>query len=376
METCFRCERSEKEVRLLDAIYENDVVKICERCAVVEDILILRRPSTSQLKESEKSYSVYQRLKKLSGGVEKKEKHESILDKIRKLDENPELEQPEEKKPFNLVDNFNWHVTRARRNRGLSQKQLGWALGESEAAVKMIEKGELPEESEKLIKKLEQFLQIKIRERTEDEIEEERRKEREKEKFKIKLLEEEPEFEVPIKPIIEEEDIDELDVVTNRGEPEGAESVDEFEEIEQEKNPVKVLSFKPEVMRGITISDLKRLKEEKEKEERLLATEEERKRALQAESFIRDLEKEEKRKRELRERIASEMKDIALGKETVEEKRKMLNKAMEKVSKVEGKKKEEKAEKKEYIPSIFELMEKKKERDKEKLVGDEIELEE
>ncbi len=375
MECCFRCEKNEKETRLLDAIYENDIVKICERCAVVEDIPIIRKPTTSQLREVERSQTVYQRLKRMSGEDEKKKKHESILDKIRKLDEHPELEKPEEKKPFNLIDNFHWYVARARRNRGLSQKQLAWALGESETAIKMIEKRELPEDPEKFIRKIEQFFQIKIRERSYEEVEVEKRRAEEKRKFRLptseKLEEAGQKIEAePIKPIVQEPEVDELDIIDVTSD---RNVFEEIEETEKKSSPTQILTFKPEVMKNLTVADLKEMKEEREREERLLALEEERKKALQAESIVKELEAEERRKKELRERIAGEMKDIALGKqkkESVREKREMLNSALGKMSEIGTEKKE-----KEHVPTIWELAEKKKEKP-EKMTGDEIELEE
>lgn len=389
MAVCFRCERDGKEVKLNDAIYENDIVKVCERCAIIESIPVIRKPTTSQLKEAERNYSVYQRLKRLSGEEEPEHKHESVIEQIRELDENPELELPE-KKPFNLIDNFQWHVTRARRNKGLSQKQLAWMLGESETAIKMIEKSELPEDSEKLIRKLEQFFQIKIRERTEEEIEEDKeRLERLREKSKIPVVEtDETDVEPaePIKPLIEEPKLDETDVVSSIAsgrEIEEKEVEEGMEEpILEDKMPAKVLSFKPEVLESLTVSDLKQMKNGKERDERLSAVEEERKRALQAEKMIREIEDEDKKKQELRDKIASEMKDIATGKkvergepESIEEKKEMIDRARVKVAmKPEEKEKLEKEKpEKEKVPTIYELMEKKKEKEKEKITGREIE---
>lgn len=332
MEQCFRCEKSRKEVKLSDAIYENDLVKVCERCAVTENVPILRRPSTSQLKAAERSEGVYQRLKRLSGQQERERSHESVLDEIKKLDENPDLEKPDKEKPFNLVDNYHWHVTRARRNRGLSQKQLAWALGESETALRMVERGELPEEPEKLIRKLEQFFQIHLRERTTEEIEWEIRKKEEKSM---------PQSEVePIHPILEE-DVQAEDLI----------KVEKTEEIEEsvEKRPAQVLKFKPELMDNITIADLKKIKDEKEAEEQV---EHER--------------LEEIKKKEMMERVGQEMKNIALGKEkeSISEKREMLNKAMQKTVK----------EEKEEVPTIYELFEKKRDKEKTKLEEEKLKM--
>jgi len=390
MEQCYRCEKTEKEVRLSDAIYENEIVKICERCAILEGIPIIKKPTTSQLKDSERSYSVYQRLKRISGSDKKEEKHESILDQLRKLEEHPELEEPEEKRPFNLIENFHWHLMRERRNRGLSQKQLGWAIGESEAAIKMIEKQELPEDADKLIRKLEQFLQIRLRERTALEIEEEERKRREKLRGAYKIPDaetEELESETisfqelePIKPLIREPELDELDIAAiASGRKVNEEDEWGLEEPEEERiiEPARILTFKPEALQGIKIADLKTLKEERERTERLESLEEKRKIALQADSLVRSMSGEEgenRRKQELKEQVASEMKDFATGKthwrgeeESIEEKKKILSKAVGSLGKKEEKKKER-------VPTIYELSEKKKQKDEDAMTGSEIEL--
>ena len=54
-----------------------------------------------------------------------------------------------------------------RRRKGLSQAQLAEVLGESEAVIQMIEKANLPENAGVLVKKLEQFFQIRLRKITE-----------------------------------------------------------------------------------------------------------------------------------------------------------------------------------------------------------------
>ncbi|OGJ20036.1 hypothetical protein A3K73_03955 [Candidatus Pacearchaeota archaeon RBG_13_36_9] len=331
MARCFRCEREAKEVKLSDALYENDLVKVCERCAITENIPVLRKPSTSQLKAAERSQGVYERLRRLSGNWEPEKVSKSMLSEIRKLDEHPELEKPDSS-PFNLIRNFHWHVMRARRNRGMSLSHLARAIGESESALKMVEKGELPEESEKLIKKLEQFFQIRIREVDEEELERERRKKQASLAPSSEIVSE------PIKPILEEE-LEEGDLVQMRAE--------ELQE-EKEKRPARVLKFKPELMDNITIADLKKIKDEKEQEERL-----------------ERIEQGEAEQKEFRNKVGQEMKNLALGGvESMEEKRAMLNRAIRGIG-------EEKKEEK--VPSIAELAEKKKDKEKTALEKEKME---
>lgn len=163
MEKCIRCNVREDEVKLFDAIYNGRMGFICERCAIIENIPVIKKPDTSQLKESEQAVGVMDRMKRLSG-IKNTEKDETFFreDELNELDENPELERPEKEK-LNLVNHFHWDIMKNRRRKGLTHQQLAETLGESEIAVAMIEKGKLPENADSLINKLEQYFQVKLR---------------------------------------------------------------------------------------------------------------------------------------------------------------------------------------------------------------------
>ncbi len=169
---CSVCGVSRKKVRLLDVISSKGIVKICEACAKAEDMPILRRPTTFQLKESEKKppgiydmLSSVRRQKKESleefGKKYEKTKTETTLKEI--VDKKYEMMVSEEKKPrLELVDNFHWIVMRARRLKKLTQEQLAQEISESSAAIKMAEQGILPEDDYRLVNKLEAFLGINL----------------------------------------------------------------------------------------------------------------------------------------------------------------------------------------------------------------------
>jgi len=164
MEKCVRCDIDGERVRLFDAIYLGKVEKICERCSIIENIPLIKRPDALKLKESERG-RVYDRMRRLSGMEEQHKREDGLFrgDRLRQLDTKPELEIPEKNK-LNLIDHFDWEIMRNRRRKGLSHEQLAQALGgESAIAIAMIEKGKVPENAENLIKKLEQFFQIRLR---------------------------------------------------------------------------------------------------------------------------------------------------------------------------------------------------------------------
>jgi len=213
---CSICGISGKKARLLDVISPKGIVKVCEVCSEAEDMPVLRRPTTFQLKESEKKPRIHDMLS--SAREKKKESLEELEKKSEKAetevtlkeiaDRNYERRVSQEKKPRpDLVDNFHWIVMRARRLKKLTQEQLAEEILESTSAIKMAEKGILPEDDYRLVNKLESFLGIKIV----------------KHEAKAKLMK------IP------------------------------------EKQPARILKFDEETMKDLTIADLKKLKEQEEK---------------------------------------------------------------------------------------------------------------
>lgn len=162
-EKCVRCEVSGDLVRLFDAVYEGKMGRICERCAIIENIPVIKKPSTEQIKESERGIRVYDRMKRLSG-IKTPVKQETFFreDRLKELERQPQLELPEIEK-LNLIDHFHWEIMKVRRKKGLTQQKLAETLGESEIVIRMIENAKLPENAEVIIKKIEQFLQINLR---------------------------------------------------------------------------------------------------------------------------------------------------------------------------------------------------------------------
>lgn len=221
MEECVKCRRDENSCKLVDAIYENEIVKICEECAVNENFPIIRRPNSFQLKASEKPFTVYQRLARMAG-IKTEKKEEKLetkgitLDKLRPAKDYSQLRREREikasrfNKPLDLVDNFNWHIQMIRRDKKMTVGQLASSIGESESALKMIEQNNLPDDADMIIEKIEQFLKIKLR-----------KSEVEKEQARI----------------------------------------------EKTRMPARILDFKPDSMKNITISDLKKMKDDRAEQE-------------------------------------------------------------------------------------------------------------
>lgn len=167
MMECFECGISGDKAVLFDAISDKGIVKVCEKCSFEGDIPIIRKPSIFKLKESERKQTVYERLSHVAGinkekVLENKElkKQERSLREI--IDRSFESQFKEAESYNNLVNNFHWIIMRARRLKKLTQEQLANAIGEPGTAIKMAEKGVLPENYLSLIKKLEDDLGVKL----------------------------------------------------------------------------------------------------------------------------------------------------------------------------------------------------------------------
>jgi ribosome-binding protein aMBF1 (putative translation factor) len=170
---CVRCGTSGDRVKLYDAISKEGIVKICESCSSKEDIPIIQRPTNFQLQESERKQTIHERLSSMAGLQEDKSQKKisrkqtlptqqevtlrSLVDKNFKLKVEEKIESNN-----NLIHNFHWILMRARRFKHITKKQLAGAIFEPEAAIKMAEKGVLPKDSHDLIKKLENYLGIKL----------------------------------------------------------------------------------------------------------------------------------------------------------------------------------------------------------------------
>lgn len=240
VEKCIRCGVEGDDVRLFDAIYEGRMERICERCAVIENVPLIRKPDSLQLKESEQAVGVYDRMKRLSGVVgSSRDEVFSREDKIRELDDKPELELPEKEK-LNLVENFHWHIMKSRRHKRLTQEQLAKELGESELVIRMLENGKLPENAESLIRKIEQFFQFRLRKVSEME----------------KIMKERAE-----RPVLLDEDGKELEVIPEP-EIEVVEEVEDDLEIDDGKeiSDVDIKGMNPS---AVTIADLRNLHRKK-----------------------------------------------------------------------------------------------------------------
>jgi ribosome-binding protein aMBF1 (putative translation factor) len=140
---------------IVEAIDDGRIVKVSEDHAKREGLLILRK--TNEISGGTQVES--------SGGFENSgnpvisdpEAHVGLEDLRKPLDwRNQQVTQE-------LIDNFHWHLSKARRERNLTRKQVADDLNESEKTIKLLENGIVPSKDFVLINKVQGYFGINLR---------------------------------------------------------------------------------------------------------------------------------------------------------------------------------------------------------------------
>ncbi|MEK6820552.1 MAG: hypothetical protein AABX71_02465, partial [Nanoarchaeota archaeon] len=110
-EKCSICARDSSQARLVDAVYDNEVMKVCEECALLENILVIKKPSSSQIEKGKKEIGVRERMRKIAGLPPRA--REVTLDDLRKQRQDVSIKTKMEmakskNNPINLIENYNW----------------------------------------------------------------------------------------------------------------------------------------------------------------------------------------------------------------------------------------------------------------------------
>ncbi len=158
MDECFRCGALGEKVRLYDAISGKGIVKICSECNAIEKLPIIKKPTDNQIADSQRQKSVRDMLTGMNRGKLLAGREVSLRELV---DRNLKAKQIQSHP--DLIENFHWTIQRIRRNRKITREQFSKGIGESEATVRMIEQGVLPENNYKIISKIESYLGVTLR---------------------------------------------------------------------------------------------------------------------------------------------------------------------------------------------------------------------
>ncbi|MBS3094544.1 hypothetical protein J4474_02665 [Candidatus Pacearchaeota archaeon] len=165
MKKCFRCEITEDKVQLMDMITGKGIVQVCRKCYSNENAPLIKKPNEARLNEPEKKGTVYERLSRSAGITRENVRREPTKqdENLRQLvEKNFEMNFKKAESHDDLVENFHWVIMRVRRSKKITAEQLAQKINEPVAAIKMAERGLLPAGYPRLIKKIEDALGIRL----------------------------------------------------------------------------------------------------------------------------------------------------------------------------------------------------------------------
>lgn len=138
--------------RFVEVIYEGKIMRVPETFAKEEGLPVIKKA---------RIYEVKERVAEIS---ERKAKEIELENKKKILDN---FKKPSDWKAnqvaIELKENFNWLVSRARKNQGLTRKQLSTMISEPESHIKALEYGTIPTKDFILINKIQTALNINLR---------------------------------------------------------------------------------------------------------------------------------------------------------------------------------------------------------------------
>jgi len=145
MTECSNC--LESSVELYDVIQEWRVVKMCKFCAKEEGVTVLNPKAAEEKKAHYLDLS-----KEHNNKIVQKEVK---IERLGKSSANNVIKD--------LIENFHWNVSQARKSKNLTRKQLASQIQESEETIKQIELGVLPRDDFIIISKIQSALGINLR---------------------------------------------------------------------------------------------------------------------------------------------------------------------------------------------------------------------
>jgi ribosome-binding protein aMBF1 (putative translation factor) len=157
---CAICEKTSEETTLYPGILATRMVKVCAECAEDQKIPIIKKPSTNQLDQADKHYSVRERLDRMQG---RRKTTEISDDQLRTQNNLARLKMPKKKQYHpDVQENYYWELNMARRRTKMTLSQLAKKIGVSSYVIQEIERGILPENFKEIFLKLEAYLGIKL----------------------------------------------------------------------------------------------------------------------------------------------------------------------------------------------------------------------
>lgn len=154
VEECFKCGASGDSVNLSRAISDRGIVPICDHCANIYKMPLIKKATDKQIEESQRQKSVRDRLTGMNKKFNSEVNLRDLVDK--KFRERSMQVHPD------LIENFHWTIQKVKRLKKITREEFAKGIGESDATVRMLEQGFVPNNDYRIIMKVENFLRVNL----------------------------------------------------------------------------------------------------------------------------------------------------------------------------------------------------------------------
>jgi len=168
MKECYVCSVGEDAAVLYEGVGKEGRVSVCRKCYFKNKIPLITKKEVPM--GDLPGESVRARLSRMAGIKESDEGYKRIKPNLQDVTLRDIIEKNFQEKMGDvkaeevegLISKFHWIVMRRRRQKKMTQKELADAILEPVSAIEYLEKGVLPKEHVKFIRKVERVLDIRL----------------------------------------------------------------------------------------------------------------------------------------------------------------------------------------------------------------------
>jgi ribosome-binding protein aMBF1 (putative translation factor) len=155
---CAICNRTDEDGSLVRAIWDGEILDVCRACVIKEGIPVIKKATPEQVEAANVHYTVRERMERLSNRKPILTKDQSITSRNLSKLHFPNPRQDHE----SLIENYDWTLRTTRRRQKISPIQLSEKSGVSEADINSLESGQLIQNLEQNVAKIEIALGVQL----------------------------------------------------------------------------------------------------------------------------------------------------------------------------------------------------------------------
>ena len=163
MNRCYLCGISDEKALLYEGISKTKgIVNVCRKCFFKDKMPLIVKKEIDFEKINSRE-TVKEKLSRIAHLSPTPAEHVEDKNLKKLIEENFKRELASGQRfPDDLIENYHWVIMRKRRIKGITKEKLAERISEPLIAIESLERGILPKDYSQLIKKVENFFEIRL----------------------------------------------------------------------------------------------------------------------------------------------------------------------------------------------------------------------